>query len=137
VARYIESSALVAARFENDLSAQQSIRGEGVRFTSALTIAEFARTLVRGRAVGQITDAQARSTMTWLRRFQRRCHVVRIDEDILARVSRPFPREPVRSLDAIHLATLEQHDEDPAVVAVVTRDRRLAENARAMGYIVE
>ena len=75
--------------------------------------------------------------MSWLRRFQQRCDVVEIDESVLARVRRPYPHEPVRTLDAIHLATLELRDEDPSLVAVVTRDRRIAENARAMGYIVE
>jgi predicted nucleic acid-binding protein len=62
---------------------------------------------------------------------------VDITPTILARVRRPFPMEPVRTLDAIHLATIESIEEEPSVVAVVTRDRRLAENARAMGYVVE
>jgi len=45
--------------------------------------------------------------------------------------------EPVRSLDAIHLATVETIDADSSLVAVVTRDRRVRENALAMGYAVE
>lgn len=137
VARYIESSALFAARFEDDAAAQQSIRGEGARFTSALTLAEFARAVVRGGAAGQIEEARARAAMVWLRRFQRGCDVIHIDDSVLARVRRPYPREPVRTLDAIHLATIEAREEDPSQVAVVTRDRRIAENARAMGYLVE
>ena len=135
--RYVESSALVAAGLERDAAAVLAIRGEGARFTSALTLAEFARSVVRVRTAGRIGDAQARAAMSWLRRFQQRCDVVEIDESVLARVRRPYPHEPVRTLDAIHLATLELRDEDPSLVAVVTRDRRIAENARAMGYIVE
>ena len=137
LARYIESSALIAARLEDDVHAQQSIRGEGVRFTSALTLAEFARRVVRGRATGDLDDAQARAAMSWLRRFQRGCDVIEIDDSVLARVRRPYPLEPLRTLDAIHLATVELRDEDPSLVAVLTRDRRIAENARAMGYLVE
>ena len=75
--------------------------------------------------------------MSWLRRFQQRCHVVEIDDGVLARVSRPYPHEPLRTLDAIHLATLELREDAPSLVAVVTRDRRIAQNARAMGYLVE
>jgi hypothetical protein len=62
---------------------------------------------------------------------------VAIDEYVLARSRRPYPREPVRTLDAIHLATIEMREEDPSTVAVVTRDRRIADNARAMRYLVE
>lgn len=115
----------------------QAIRGEGVRFTSALTLAEFARSVVRVRTAGHIDDAQARAALSWLRRFQRGCDIVEIDDGVLARVRRPYPREPIRTLDAIHLATVELRDEDPSLVAVVTRDRRIADNARAMGYLVE
>lgn len=137
MARYIESSALIAARFENDAVAQQSIRGEGIRFTSALTFAEFARRVVRGTVAGHITPARARAALLWLRRFQRGCDVVEIDDGVLAKVRRPFPLEPVRTLDAIHLATMELRDLEPSLIAVVTRDRRIADNARAMGYLVE
>ena len=60
----------------------------------------------------------------WLRRFERRCEVVDVSASLLARLGRPFAIEPVRSADAIHLATIETLDEDPAAVAIVTRDRR-------------
>ncbi|HLA89713.1 MAG TPA: hypothetical protein VJL28_04690 [Gemmatimonadaceae bacterium] len=43
----------------------------------------------------------------------------------------------MRTLDAIHLATLEVLGEVPQLVTVVTRDARMGENARAMGYGVE
>lgn len=136
-ARYIESSALIAAKLEGDATAWQAIRGEGQRFASALTLAEFARRLIRGRHAGELDDVRLRTLMTWLHRFERRCVVIDITSEVLARIRRPFPLEPVRTLDAIHLATIESRDEEPARVAVVTRDRRVAENARAMGYVVE
>jgi hypothetical protein len=56
---------------------------------------------------------------------------------VLARLGRPFVVEPVRSLDAIHLATIEAIDEDPSTIVVVTRDRRIADNARALGCLIE
>jgi predicted nucleic acid-binding protein len=108
-----------------------------VRFTSALTLAEFARRVVRGRSAGDLDDARARASMNWLSQFARRCVVVDIDGELIARARRPFPIEPVRTLDAIHLATIESRDEEPSQIAVVTRDRRIAQNARAMGYVVE
>ena len=37
--------------------------------------------------------------MLTLQRFARRCHIVSATEAILARAARPFPVEPVRTLD--------------------------------------
>ena len=51
--------------------------------------------------------------------------------------ARPFPIEPVRTLDAIHLATIEEIGETPPFITIVTRDRRVRENAKALGYAVE
>ncbi|MEO8678281.1 MAG: type II toxin-antitoxin system VapC family toxin [Vicinamibacterales bacterium] len=135
--RYIETSALLAARLENDRSALQAIRGEGVRVASALTIAEANRSIVRTYAAGKITTAEYRATLRWIRRFEKRCEIVAISPDVLARVARPFVVEPLRTLDAIHLATAELIDEQPQLVTIVTRDRRIRENAIALGFMVE
>ena len=75
--------------------------------------------------------------MLGLRQFERRCYVVAIADDVLQRVKRPFPVEPVRTLDAMHLATVEALGEPPALVIVLTRDARVRENAMALGYSVE
>jgi len=135
--RYVETSALVAAGLEGDAAAVQSIRGDGLRIASALTFAETRRTLSVAVSRGRITPQQLRSRLAWLGRFERVCEIVDVSSSVLARLGRPFPVEPVRSLDAIHLATVETIEADPALVAVVTRDRRVRENAIAMGYAVE
>jgi len=56
---------------------------------------------------------------------------------VLARVRRPFPVEPVRTLDAVHIATAETLGEPPQLVTIVTRDTRVRENATALGYGVD
>lgn len=45
--------------------------------------------------------------------------------------------EPIRTLDAVHLATAELLDDAPQLVIIVTRDDRVRDNARALGYMVE
>jgi hypothetical protein len=50
--------------------------------------------------------------------------------------ARPFPIEPIRTFDAIHLATAASLGEAPQLVTVITRDERVARNARALGYAV-
>ncbi len=135
--RYIESSALVAAVLEDDAAAKASIRAEGQRVTSALTVAEASRAILRARLLGRITVQQQRAALLTLQRFSRRCHIVSITETILSHVGRPFPVEPIRTLDAIHLATAEALGDPPALVTIITRDVRVRENATALGHPVE
>ncbi len=75
--------------------------------------------------------------MLTLQRFTRRCHIVGITEAILAHVGHPFPVEPIRTLDAIHLATAQALGEPPALVTVITRELRVRDNAAALGHPVE
>jgi predicted nucleic acid-binding protein len=83
-----------------------------------------------------LTAEHERAAVQALRRFERRCYVVAVTDDVLARVRRPFPVEPIRTLDAIHLATAELVAEPPPLMTVVTRDDRVRENAVALGYAV-
>jgi predicted nucleic acid-binding protein len=135
--RYIESSALVAALLEHDAEALKSLRARSRQITSALTLAEVARAIVRARVGERLTPEAERAAVRALRQFERRCYVVAVTDDVLARVRRPFPVEPVRTLDAVHLATVESLGEPPQLMSIVTRDHRVRENAKALGYSVE
>lgn len=135
--RYIESSALVAALLERDATALKSVRAKGRKVTSALTIAETARAIVRARAAARLTADEERAVVRALRRFERRCYLVAVTDTVLARVRRPFPVEPIRTLDAVHLATTELLGEPPALITVIARDIRVRENSEALGYAVE
>lgn len=135
--RYIESSALVAALLEHDAEALKSLRARVRQITSALTLAETARAIVRARVGERLTPDAERAAVRALRRFERRCYVVAVTDDVLARVRRPFPVDLVRTLDAVHLATVESLGEPPQLMAIVTRDHRVRENAKALGYSVE
>lgn len=135
--RYIESSALVSALLERDADALKSIRSKIKPITSALTFAEAARAIVRARVAERLTPDAERAAVRALRRFERRCYVVSITDDVLTRVRRPFPVEPVRTLDAVHLATAESLGELPQLITIVTRDDRVRDNAKALGYSVE
>ena len=135
--RYIESSALVAALLERDADALKSLRAKSRRITSALTLAEAARAIVRARVGERLRPDEERAAVRALRRFERRCYVVAVTDDVLARVRRPFPVEPVRTLDAVHIAAAESIGEPPQLMTIVTRDNRVRENATALGYSVE
>ena len=133
---YIESSGLLAALLEHDASSRAALRGHGRRVTSALTLAEAARGVLRARIAGRLTPDEERTAIRALRTFERRCTIISVTDAVLTRAGRPFPVEPIRTLDAIHLATAELLGEAPQLVTVVTRDTRVRENAQALGYMV-
>lgn len=109
---------------------------KGRRVTSALTLAEAARAILRARGAGRLTAEHERASVQALRRFERRCYIVAVTDAVLARVRRPFPVEPIRTLDAVHLATAELLGEPPPLMTIVTRDDRVRDNAKALGYVV-
>ncbi len=135
--RYIETSALVAALLDEDATARVAVRGEGRRVASALTFTEAARALLQARIGGRLDLNEERAMLRRLRRFERRCETVAVSDAVLTRAARPFAVEPIRTLDAIHLATVELLGETPQLVTMVTRDRRVRDNARALGYAVD
>jgi len=135
--RYVETSLLLAALLEGDLAARRALRHSGTLVTSALTFAEARRAVVRARRSQRLTPEQERSTLGALTRIRRRCAVVPVTEDVLLRVGKPFPVEPIRTLDAIHLATAEMLADDPPLLTVLTRDTRIIANAAVIGYPVE
>ena len=134
--RYIESSALVAALLERDTAVVKKVPRGTQQVTSALTLAEAGRAIFRARATGRLTAEEEKAAARALRTFERRCFILDVDRAVLDRVRRPFPVEPIRTLDAIHLATAERLGEAPQLITVVTRDARVGENARALGFAV-
>jgi hypothetical protein len=84
-----------------------------------------------------LTPDQERASVRALRRFEHRCYLVAVTDTVLARIRKPFPVEPIRTLDAVHLATVELLGEPPPLVTIVTRDERVRKNAEALGYAIE
>jgi predicted nucleic acid-binding protein len=135
--RYVESSALVAALLEHDTAVTKRLSPGTRLVTSALTLSEAGRAIIRARVTGRLTAEHQQAAIRAFRTFERRCFLLDIDRAVLERVRRPFPVEPVRTLDAIHFATAELLGEPPQLVTIVTRDERVRSNAQALGYAIE
>lgn len=134
---YVETSSLLVAILEEDADAHRELVIPARRVTSALTLVEARRAVTRERIQKRIDADQESALLAALETFTAQCTVSAITADILQRAGRRFPVEPVRTLDAIHLATIESVEIPPDLVRVLTRDRRVRENARALGYQVE
>lgn len=135
---YLESSAVGRAFLHGDREAWSALRA-GMRgraaVTSQLTLTELDRAFARAEAERLLTPTQAAQGRRKVRTLLQRCHLVAVDGPILSRAGEAFPVEPLRTLDAIHLATaLEWEREVEGGLTVCTRDKRVEENARALGF---
>lgn len=135
---YAESSAVLRWLLGTDdaLQIHAALIDASAVISSALTGAEVARTLRRLEATGAI-DALARES-AWARYGGAVAHwqVYAVSEAVLARASQAFPIEPVRTLDAVHLATATLFSLEVAPVMMLSADRRIRENAHALGLDV-
>jgi len=135
--RYVESSAVVASLLEHDTAVVKRPPRGTRQVTSALTLAEAGRAIIRARATGRLTPEEEATAVRALRTFERRCFILDVNQAVLDRVRLAFPVEPICTLDAVHLATAELLGESPTAVTIVTRDDRVRDNARALGYAME
>jgi predicted nucleic acid-binding protein len=133
--RYVETSALLRVLLEGDETLQPLLSAD-VCYTSALTLAEARRAIRRARATGRLDLAGAQAARRGVSEFESWAEVVPITDDVLKRTDEELPVEPVRTLDAIHLATIQLLAETLADLEVVSADDRVRENAKAFGIKV-
>jgi len=131
---YIESSALLAAFLEDDAAVRRALRASRHRITSALTLAEAHRAVVRARALNRLTADEERAIVRGLSTFATECEIVAVTDDVLTRAGRPFPVEPVRTLDAIHLASVLFLRQSFPDLVIASADERVSANAALLGF---
>jgi predicted nucleic acid-binding protein len=135
---YAESSAVLAWILGEPGGREVAslLRGADAVLSSELTLLECERALTRAVAVGDLKEAPALERIAVLRREAAQWDILRLDEEVFERARRPFPREPVRTLDALHLACALVARPVLPDLAVLTRDDRVRRNALALGLAV-
>ncbi|HEX3780529.1 MAG TPA: type II toxin-antitoxin system VapC family toxin [Pseudonocardiaceae bacterium] len=142
---YADTSAVVGAYFPDEADHQTLHRlllaGDDPVVTSELTRLEFASAVSSGYRGLRIADPEA-----LLANFDADCAengpftLLSLDSATMLPLARKLVTEhPLRSLDALHLATAVARSEKLAggeVVAMVTRDQRQATAAKACGLRV-
>lgn len=79
---------------------------------------------------------RAGPTAERLRQIQRRIDLCPIDLDLRDGLARPFPIEPLRTLDALHLATALSVRVPGEIVGFACLDERLRASAAALGFVL-
>jgi predicted nucleic acid-binding protein len=134
-ALYLETSALLnwlLGQAQAD-EVRAAVDESEVVVTSVLTFSETERALVRAEHEDLVRAADGQRLRGILQRASTGWMRMMISEEILARAGRPFPVEPVRTLDAIHLATALAFTKAFDELRLLSLDRRLLGNARALG----
>ena len=135
---YIDSSAALSWLLdEPEAAAADAALNDADRIaTSALTLLECSRGLTRARTVGRITRERELSLQHTLNVAALNWDVLDITDDVLANARTEFPMEPVRSQDAIQLATAVQLQRELGDISMLCFDKRLSANALALGITV-
>ena len=113
---------------------QKAFAAAEVVMTSELTLVECERVLARASALNEIGEAQISDRRAWLGGAVSTWSVIRLDAEILERAKRTFPDQPLRTLDALHLASaLSARSSAPGLV-ILSLDERMRRNAKSLGF---
>ena len=135
---YAESSAVLAWLLAEETSPAIEALLDAAQWivASDLTLAECVRCLIRAHATGGLSELEMTRRRNALEASAVHWTLMRIDREVLERALRRFPGEPVRTLDALHLASaLSARSVIPDLV-LLSLDRRVRENGAALGFEV-
>jgi predicted nucleic acid-binding protein len=135
---YAESSAVLAWLLDEESASQirEALASEETVIASDLTLIECDRVLLRAAAFGELTEAEAADRRAHLATAASHWHVLRIGPEIVERARQPFPGEPIRTLDAIHLASVLVARSAVAGLEVLSLDERIRKAAGRLGLRV-
>lgn len=121
---YLDTSVVLAYLFAEDRSPPDTLWSYPLVASRLLEFEVFNRLHARGAAASHGVDA---------RQLVDRIHLVELSAPVLARALLPFAR-PVRTLDALHLATLDFLRVQGLAPALASYDQRMAEAAVGEGF---
>lgn len=101
--------------------------------TATLALVECNRALVRVESQSLMTQGDRHRLRGLLIRECARWALFELTESIGTRAGEPFPVEPVRSLDAVHLATALEAQELYPDLEVLSFDQRILDNLVPLG----
>ena len=131
---YAESSAVLAWLLDEPTAPAvcRLLAEAEVIIASDLTLIECDRVLLRAVALEELTEAEAAD-----RRAQPARHIHLSAADVVDRARQPFPGDPIRTLDAIHLASLLVARSAVVGLRLLSLDDRVRQAAKGLGVAIE
>lgn len=135
---YAESSAVLAWLLgeRRGEEVREIMAGAELVLASELTLLECHRVLLRATHAGLMAEAVAGDLRATLSRASQHWVSLAIDTDVLDRARRPFPAEPLRTLDAIHLASALTARSAVPGMALLSLDDRVRHSGAQLGFEV-
>jgi predicted nucleic acid-binding protein len=135
---YADSSAVLSWLFGEPAgeAARAILSAAELVLASDLTFVECDRTIHRAQAAGRITEAQAADLRGHLVAAAAAWNLLRLDAEVVERARRPFPGEPIRTLDALHLASALVARAAVPGLALLSLDQRMRAAGRGLGLEV-
>ena len=135
---YAESSAVLSWLLGEKRAAasRRHLSHADLVLASDLTVVECERVIIRARSLGEITERRAQSYRNRLINASGHWHILRVGADIVERARLPFPGEPIRTLDALHLASAIVARTAVPDLALLTLDERIRSAAQQLGFNV-
>lgn len=132
---YAESSAVLAWLLGEKTASpvRAALQSAEIVIASDLTLVECDRVLVRATALGEMDEGTAGERRRALNAAALRWHILHLRGEIIERARRAFPIEPIRTLDALHLAAVLVANTAIADLEVLSLDTRIRANAHALG----
>lgn len=136
---YAESSAVLAWLLDEPAATvvRRLLAEAEVIIASDLTLIECDRVLMRAVALKELTEAEAADRRAHLSAAAIHWQVLRIAGEIVDRAHRPFPGDPIRTLDAIHLASLLVARSAVVGLRLLSLDERVRQAAEGLGVAIE
>ena len=133
---YAESSAVLAWLLGEEAGGRvrQVLASTDVVVASDLTVIECDRVLIRAAARGELSEADAADRRAHLTNAASHWHLLRIGGEVVDRARRPFPGEPIRTLDAIHLASALTARSAVAGLELLSLDDRIRNAGARLGF---
>jgi predicted nucleic acid-binding protein len=104
--------------------------------TSDLTLVECDRVLTRAASLGRVSEVDATDRHARLGAVAAHWTILPLGPDVIERARRPFPPEPIRALDALHLASALVARRLVPGLAVLSVDMRVRSAAHRLGFPV-
>jgi predicted nucleic acid-binding protein len=136
---YAESSAVLAWLLDEPTASavRRLLREAEVVVASDLTLIECDRVLLRAVTLKELTEAEAADRRAHLSAASAHWQVLRIAAEIVDRARQPFPGDPIRTLEAIHLASLLVARSAIVGLRLLSLDERVRQAAKWLGIAVE
>jgi predicted nucleic acid-binding protein len=133
---YAESSAVLAWLLGEVAGSRvrEALRRAELVFASDLMLIECDRVLIRAVTLREIDEATAANRRAYLNAAAAHWHMYRLSLDIVERARRAFPVEPVRTLDAIHLASALAVRSTIPGVELLSLDDRIRRAGEQLGF---